>query len=154
MHSFHSWWVQLQSWTLFGLLPNISPSPPPTKQWLTTQYRQKKKKINFCSEPFYLILRLAEFSHFASWCWTQGRWLYSLLACLEKPLLPEAHSSIRQLARRCAQLRSTLASRSAPCLQPSVIRILSMPAYVSYFWCWTCSGCRIFFYKTIAFKRF
>ncbi|XP_062413157.1 gem-associated protein 2 isoform X2 [Pungitius pungitius] len=40
----------------------------------------------------------------------QGRWLYALLACLEKPLLPEAHSSIRQLARRCAQLRSTLES--------------------------------------------
>ncbi|XP_070698650.1 gem-associated protein 2 [Pempheris klunzingeri] len=39
-----------------------------------------------------------------------GRWLYALLACLEKPLLPEAHSSIRQLARRCAQLRSTLES--------------------------------------------
>ncbi|XP_026209653.1 gem-associated protein 2 [Anabas testudineus] len=40
-----------------------------------------------------------------------GRWLYALLACLEKPLLPEAHSSIRQLARRCAQLRSTLQSQ-------------------------------------------
>ncbi|XP_051252200.1 gem-associated protein 2 [Dicentrarchus labrax] len=40
-----------------------------------------------------------------------GRWLYSLLACLEKPLLPEAHSCIRQLARRCAQLRSTLESQ-------------------------------------------
>lgn len=40
-----------------------------------------------------------------------GHWLYSLLACLEKPLLPEAHSSIRQLARRCAQLRSTLTSQ-------------------------------------------
>ncbi|TNM95658.1 hypothetical protein fugu_016741 [Takifugu bimaculatus] len=39
-----------------------------------------------------------------------GLWMYSLLACLEKPLLPEAHSSIRQLARRCAQLRSTLES--------------------------------------------
>uniref|UniRef100_A0A3P8RTQ7 Gem-associated protein 2 n=1 Tax=Amphiprion percula TaxID=161767 RepID=A0A3P8RTQ7_AMPPE len=39
---------------------------------------------------------------------SKGRWLYALLACLEKPLLPEAHSSIRQLARRCAQLRSTL----------------------------------------------
>uniref|UniRef100_A0A3B3X2L1 Gem-associated protein 2 n=1 Tax=Poecilia mexicana TaxID=48701 RepID=A0A3B3X2L1_9TELE len=38
----------------------------------------------------------------------QGRWLYALLACLEKPLLPEAHSSIRQLARRCAHLRSTM----------------------------------------------
>ncbi|KAK5916330.1 hypothetical protein CgunFtcFv8_011323 [Champsocephalus gunnari] len=37
-----------------------------------------------------------------------GRWLYALLACLEKPLLPEAHSCIRQLARRCAQLRSAL----------------------------------------------
>lgn len=41
-------------------------------------------------------------------CLFQGRWIYALLACLEKPLLPEAHSSIRQLARRCAQLRSTL----------------------------------------------
>ncbi|XP_059209544.1 gem-associated protein 2 [Centropristis striata] len=40
-----------------------------------------------------------------------GRWLYGLLACLEKPLLPEAHSSIRQLARRSAQLRSTLESQ-------------------------------------------
>ncbi|XP_023287315.1 gem-associated protein 2 isoform X2 [Seriola lalandi dorsalis] len=40
-----------------------------------------------------------------------GRWLYALLACLEKPLLPEAHSSIRQLARRCAQLRSALESQ-------------------------------------------
>ncbi|XP_029972632.1 gem-associated protein 2-like [Salarias fasciatus] len=39
-----------------------------------------------------------------------GRWLYALLACLEKPLLPEAHSSIRQLARRCAHVRSTLES--------------------------------------------
>ncbi|KAM4540431.1 gem-associated protein 2 [Fundulus diaphanus] len=40
-----------------------------------------------------------------------GRWLYALLACLEKPLLPEAHSSIRQLARRCAQVRSTMNSQ-------------------------------------------
>lgn len=40
-----------------------------------------------------------------------GRWLYALLACLEKPLIPEAHSTIRQLARRCAQLRSTLRSQ-------------------------------------------
>ncbi|XP_061599408.1 gem-associated protein 2 [Cololabis saira] len=40
-----------------------------------------------------------------------GQWLYALLACLEKPLLPEAHSSIRQLARRCSQLRSTLDSQ-------------------------------------------
>ncbi|XP_072284027.1 gem-associated protein 2 [Pyxicephalus adspersus] len=35
-----------------------------------------------------------------------GRWLYALLACLEKPLMPEAHSLIRQLARRCSQVRA------------------------------------------------
>ncbi|KAF7651095.1 hypothetical protein LDENG_00116100 [Lucifuga dentata] len=40
-----------------------------------------------------------------------GRWFYALLACLEKPLLPEAHSLIRQLARRCGQLRSMLDSQ-------------------------------------------
>ncbi|XP_020900857.1 gem-associated protein 2 [Exaiptasia diaphana] len=35
----------------------------------------------------------------------QGRWLYSLLACLEKPLLPETVSLLRTLARHCAQHR-------------------------------------------------
>uniref|UniRef100_A0A8C2IYS2 Gem-associated protein 2 n=1 Tax=Cyprinus carpio TaxID=7962 RepID=A0A8C2IYS2_CYPCA len=40
-----------------------------------------------------------------------GRWLYALLACLEKPLLPEAHSLIRQLARRCSAVRANLESK-------------------------------------------
>lgn len=40
-----------------------------------------------------------------------GRWLYALLACLEKPLLPEAHSLIRQLARRSACVRVTLETK-------------------------------------------
>ncbi|XP_043930156.1 gem-associated protein 2 isoform X2 [Protopterus annectens] len=35
-----------------------------------------------------------------------GRWFYALLACLEKPLLPEGHSLIRQLARCCSEVRS------------------------------------------------
>ncbi|TKC50164.1 hypothetical protein EI555_013669 [Monodon monoceros] len=39
-----------------------------------------------------------------------GRWLYALLACLEKPLLPEAHSLIRQLARRCSEVRLLVVS--------------------------------------------
>ncbi|KAG8126294.1 hypothetical protein E2320_021474 [Naja naja] len=34
-----------------------------------------------------------------------SQWLYALLACLEKPLLPEAHSLIRQLARQCSEVR-------------------------------------------------
>ncbi|XP_063255023.1 gem-associated protein 2 isoform X2 [Prinia subflava] len=41
-----------------------------------------------------------------------GRWLYALLACLEKPLLPEAHSLIRQLARRCAEVRALEESKN------------------------------------------
>ncbi|XP_078515890.1 gem-associated protein 2 [Lissotriton helveticus] len=40
-----------------------------------------------------------------------GRWLYALLACLEKPLLPEAHSLIRQLARRCSEVRATVENK-------------------------------------------
>ncbi|TRZ02726.1 hypothetical protein DNTS_011102 [Danionella cerebrum] len=40
-----------------------------------------------------------------------GRWLYALLACLEKPLLPEAHSLIRQLARRCSAVRAVLENK-------------------------------------------
>lgn len=39
---------------------------------------------------------------------SQGRWLYALLACLDKPLLPEAHSLIRQLARRCSAVRAQM----------------------------------------------
>ncbi|XP_061157266.1 gem-associated protein 2 isoform X2 [Syngnathus typhle] len=48
-----------------------------------------------------------------------GHWLYALLAALEKPLLPEAHSSIRQLARRCARLRSQRVRTMTTCL-PSI----------------------------------
>ncbi|KAJ1104378.1 hypothetical protein NDU88_001790 [Pleurodeles waltl] len=40
-----------------------------------------------------------------------GRWFYALLACLEKPLLPEAHSLIRQLARRCSEVRVTVENK-------------------------------------------
>ncbi|XP_054986788.1 gem-associated protein 2 isoform X3 [Sorex araneus] len=40
-----------------------------------------------------------------------GRWFYALLACLEKPLLPEAHSLIRQLARRCSEVRLLVDSK-------------------------------------------
>lgn len=61
-------------------------------------------------------------------CLLQGRWLYALLACLEKPLLPEAHSSIRQLARRCAQLRSTLVGFS---LHYCPVAYLTIPLPVS-----------------------
>ncbi|XP_032098392.1 gem-associated protein 2 isoform X5 [Sapajus apella] len=46
-----------------------------------------------------------------------GRWLYALLACLEKPLLPEAHSLIRQLARRCSEVRLLVIGSLLPRLE-------------------------------------
>lgn len=58
-----------------------------------------------------------------------GCWLYALLACLEKPLIPEAHSSIRQLARRCAQLRSTLECQDDEKLPPLNLLICLVARY-------------------------
>lgn len=46
----------------------------------------------------------------------RGRWLYALLAKLEKPLKPEMGSLIRNLARTCSTLRSKLASPDDPLL--------------------------------------
>ncbi|XP_074645173.1 gem-associated protein 2-like [Tubulanus polymorphus] len=44
----------------------------------------------------------------------QGRWFYALLASLEKPLIPEACSIIRSLARMCAHLRTALSGPEDP----------------------------------------
>ncbi|XP_070558255.1 gem-associated protein 2-like [Ptychodera flava] len=38
----------------------------------------------------------------------QGRWLYALLLCLEKPVLADFISLLRALARHCASLRARL----------------------------------------------
>jgi len=48
----------------------------------------------------------------------QGPWIYSLLAVLQKPLTPDTCSTLRDLARLCAQLRSQLDSASHPHLTP------------------------------------
>ncbi|XP_006632205.2 gem-associated protein 2 [Lepisosteus oculatus] len=44
-------------------------------------------------------------------CPELGRWLYALLACIEKPLIPEAHSLLRQLARQCSEVRARIESQ-------------------------------------------
>lgn len=38
----------------------------------------------------------------------QGYWFYALLVCLDKPLLPDACSLLRGLARACSRLRASL----------------------------------------------
>ena len=40
----------------------------------------------------------------------QGRWLYSLLACLEKPLTPELCDNVRKMVLLCARVRAELVS--------------------------------------------
>ena len=46
----------------------------------------------------------------------RGRWLYALLVKLEKPLIPEMCSLLRNLARTCIKLRSQLPSPDNPSL--------------------------------------
>ncbi|KAL0969711.1 hypothetical protein UPYG_G00231210 [Umbra pygmaea] len=58
-----------------------------------------------------------------------GRWLYALLACLEKPLLPEAHSLIRQLARRSSEVRVNLESQEDERLSPLNLMICLVARY-------------------------
>ncbi|KAK6175338.1 hypothetical protein SNE40_013825 [Patella caerulea] len=43
----------------------------------------------------------------------QGRWLYALMTALQKPLIPEACSLLRTLARLCSQIRATLSQDEA-----------------------------------------
>lgn len=40
----------------------------------------------------------------------QGYWFYALLVCLDKPLIPDACSLLRDLARACSRLRASLVS--------------------------------------------
>ncbi|MCL4125686.1 UNVERIFIED_CONTAM: hypothetical protein GTU68_027426 [Idotea baltica] len=44
----------------------------------------------------------------------QGRWLFSLLACLEKPLTPEMCSILRNVLQNCALVRASLDSAEHP----------------------------------------
>ncbi|XP_064489197.1 gem-associated protein 2-like isoform X2 [Ornithodoros turicata] len=60
-----------------------------------------------------------------------GKWLYALLACLEKPLHPEACFHIRALARACSSSRSTLVSAEDECLVPLNLLICLIAYYFS-----------------------
>ncbi|KDR08042.1 gem-associated protein 2 isoform X2 [Zootermopsis nevadensis] len=59
----------------------------------------------------------------------QGQWLYSLLACLELPLLPETCSLLRTLARDCSRLRASLKSDDPPSVAPLTLIICLVANY-------------------------
>ncbi|VDH92191.1 Hypothetical predicted protein [Mytilus galloprovincialis] len=59
----------------------------------------------------------------------QGSWFYSLLVCLEKPLSPEACSTLRTLARSCSNLRASLEHSDDPQLSPLNLFICIVARY-------------------------
>ncbi|OWF55474.1 gem-associated protein 2-like [Mizuhopecten yessoensis] len=59
----------------------------------------------------------------------QGCWFYALLAWLQKPLIPEACSLLRSLARGAANLRATLDSVDNPHLVPLNLFICLVSRY-------------------------
>ncbi|XP_071810576.1 gem-associated protein 2-like [Asterias amurensis] len=60
---------------------------------------------------------------------SQGCWLFALLACLEKPLLPDAASMLRTLARHCSALRASLESAEDQRLAPLNVLICLVARY-------------------------
>ncbi|GAB6029908.1 gem (nuclear organelle) associated protein 2 [Chamberlinius hualienensis] len=66
--------------------------------------------VNSMSQP--IITKLLEYQidwfEVMGYSTELGRWLYALLACLEKPLTPETCSSLRSLARHCTKFRANL----------------------------------------------
>lgn len=62
-------------------------------------------------------------------CASMGKWLYALLACVEKPLHPDMCSNIRALARACASARRKLSSKDDPNLTPLNLIICLIACY-------------------------
>ncbi|XP_022103933.1 gem-associated protein 2-like isoform X2 [Acanthaster planci] len=60
---------------------------------------------------------------------SQGCWLFALLACLEKPLLPEAASMLRTLARHCSAIRASLETKEDQRLAPLNLLISLVARY-------------------------
>eukprot|EP00794_Sanderia_malayensis_P006045 gene6045-6747_t len=67
----------------------------------------------------------------------QGRWIFALFACLEKPLPPNVSSLLRTLARRCADLRACLVDENDDRLAPLNLIITLVTRFVKsvrFFW--------------------
>ncbi|XP_060561601.1 gem-associated protein 2-like [Ruditapes philippinarum] len=59
----------------------------------------------------------------------QGYWFYALLVSLDKPLIPDACSLLRGLARACSRLRASLESIDDPRLTPLNLFICLISRY-------------------------
>ncbi|EDO32758.1 predicted protein [Nematostella vectensis] len=71
---------------------------PPT---LTMMVKLNQTLVQRLLEWHTLWMSVLGYSH------DQGRWIYSLLVCLEKPLLADCTATLRTLARQCTECRLT-----------------------------------------------
>lgn len=128
-----------EGWKKFCLGENVYHSPTPR---LNDSNNPGLDYVKVGFPPFLSIVsRLNQASvstvleYLINWCEERefvpqlGRWLYALLACLEKPLLPEAHSLIRQLARRCSEVRANLESKEDETLSALNLMICLVARY-------------------------
>uniref|UniRef100_A0AAY4B9W8 Gem-associated protein 2 n=1 Tax=Denticeps clupeoides TaxID=299321 RepID=A0AAY4B9W8_9TELE len=129
-----------EGWKIFCLGENVYLNSPPTLEETNAPGLDYVKVTGF--PPFLSIVsRLnqatisAVLEYLMTWFSERsfvpqlGRWMYALLACLEKPLLPEAHSLIRQLARRSSEVRATLEIKDDDRLSPLNLIICLVARY-------------------------
>uniref|UniRef100_A0A4W5QV70 Gem-associated protein 2 n=1 Tax=Hucho hucho TaxID=62062 RepID=A0A4W5QV70_9TELE len=94
-----------EQWKKFCLGENVYLNSPPTDPVTEDPGLDYVKVTATVSAVLEYLINWFEEREFVP---QLGRWQYALLACLEKPLLPEAHSLIRQLARRSSEVRTNL----------------------------------------------
>merc|ERR1712150_468137 len=80
--------------------------PPTMRILLRMESRQIDANLDFHTE----WIDEYGFSH------EQGRWIYALLTCLQKPLFPTVTSSLRNLSRKCAKERAIVTDSDADLL--------------------------------------
>lgn len=87
--------------TDMGTVHNNGNGTPP---WLSIVSQMDQPTVTKVLEYHVNWLEATGFTH------RQGQWFYSLLAVLQKPLIPESCSCLRELARICSIIRATLSS--------------------------------------------
>lgn len=83
------------------LVVNIKKCQPPL---LSTLQRLSQHEVHKLLKLHVTWIEEGDFSN------QNGVWIYSLLACLEKPFGSEIYSTLRDLSRICSQIRSKIIS--------------------------------------------
>lgn len=97
--------------------------PPTMRILLRMESRQIEANLDYHTE----WIQDYGFSHH------QGRWIYALLTCLQKPLFPTVTSSLRNLSRKCAEERMIVTDSNADLLRGLNLIIAVIGSYFNQF---------------------